>query len=201
MRAIIGLGNPGREYKGTRHNIGYMCVDVLAEKWNIDVRRRKFHAVYGEGAVAGVRAALVKPTTFMNASGLCVTEVASWYKLRPEDIVVVYDDFDLPLGSIRIREGGSAGTHNGMRSVIYQLGYDDFPRIRVGIGHADGQKGAIAHVLGAPTGEEAEKIRLALLDAADAVEMLMNGRIQEAQARFNKKGHSKKRDDADAQNV
>ena len=200
MRIVVGLGNPGREYRGTRHNIGYMTLDILAKRWDVDVRRRRFKAVLGEGLVVGQRTALVKPTTFMNNSGECVRDVMNWYKCAHDELIVICDDIDLPMGDIRIRAGGSAGTHNGMRSVIYQLGYDDFPRIRVGIGRADGQKGLIAHVLGEPTGEEAALINKAMEDAADAAELIINGRIQDAQARFNRKG-GKKAEQTDGENA
>ena len=130
---------------------------------------------------------LAKPETYMNLSGWSVMELCNWYKPGHDQLLLIYDDIDIPLGTIRIRGGGSSGTHNGMRSVIYQLGFDDFPRVRVGIGHADGQKGLIAHVLGAPEGEDREKLIAAIKDAADAAEMIVKGEILEAQARFNRR--------------
>lgn len=150
MFIIVGLGNPGREYENTRHNVGFMTVDMLADRFNIEVKRHNFRAVFGEGYIGGQKVVLAKPETYMNLSGWSVMELCNWYKPEHDQLLLIYDDIDIPLGTIRIRGGGSSGTHNGMRSVIYQLGFDDFPRVRVGIGHADGQKGLIAHVLGAP---------------------------------------------------
>lgn len=130
MFIIVGLGNPGREYAGTRHNAGYMALDILADRFGIEIKRHNFQAVFGEGFVAGQKVALVKPLTFMNESGRAVRDIMNWYKCQHDQLLLIYDDIDIPLGDIRIRAGGSAGTHNGMRSVIYQLQYDDFPRVR-----------------------------------------------------------------------
>ena len=187
MFIIVGLGNPGREYENTRHNIGFMTVDTLADRFNIEVKRHNFRAVFGEGYIGGQKVVLAKPETYMNLSGWSVMELCNWYKPEHDQLLLIYDDIDIPLGTIRIRGGGSSGTHNGMRSVIYQLGFDDFPRVRLGIGHADGQKGLIAHVLGAPEGEDREKLIAAIKDAADAAEMIVKGEILEAQARFNRR--------------
>ena len=187
MFIIVGLGNPGREYEHTRHNVGFMTLDVLADKFGIDIKRHNFKAVFGEGYIGTEKVVLAKPETYMNLSGWSVMELCGWYKPEHDRLLLIYDDIDISVGSIRIRGGGSSGTHNGMRSVIYQLGYDDFPRIRVGIGKADGQKGLIAHVLGAPEGEDREKLIAAIKDAADAAELIVGGELQEAQARYNKR--------------
>ena len=187
MFIIVGLGNPGREYAGTRHNAGYMALDILAD----------FQAVFGEGFAAGQKVALVKPLTFMNESGRAVRDIMNWYKCQHDQLLLIYDDIDIPLGDIRIRAGGSAGTHNGMRSVIYQLQYDDFPRVRVGIGQAQGQRGLVAHVLGAPQGEELEALRHGLAQAADAAELILNGQLLQAQAQFNKRPKKEKPSKAD----
>ena len=193
MYVVVGLGNPGREYAFTRHNVGYMTLDILAERWNIEVRRHNFRAVFGEGFAGGKKVVLAKPETFMNNSGWSVRDLVNWYKCAPEELVLIYDDIDLPVGSLRIREGGSAGTHNGMRSVVYQLGFDDFPRIRVGIGAAEGERGLIAHVMSMPAGEELEKLQSGMRNAADAAELIVSGQLQEAQGRFNKKAKSLKK--------
>ena len=121
----------------------------------------------------------------------------NWYKCQHDQLLLIYDDIDIPLGDIRIRAGGSAGTHNGMRSVIYQLQYDDFPRVRVGIGQAQGQRGLVAHVLGAPQGEELEALRHGLAQAADAAELILNGQLLQAQAQFNKRPKKEKLPKAD----
>ncbi len=197
MFIIVGLGNPGREYADTRHNAGYMVLDILAARFGIDIKRHNFQAVFGEGFVEGQKVALVKPLTFMNESGRAVRDIMNWYKCQHDQLLVIYDDIDIPLGDIRIRAGGSAGTHNGMRSVIYQLQYDDFPRVRVGIGQAQGQRGLVAHVLGAPQGEELEALRHGLAQAADGAEMILKGQLLEAQAQFNKRPKKEKSVKAD----
>lgn len=134
MHIIIGLGNPGKEYHRTRHNVGFDVIDVLSEKLGIALTKIAMHGLIGEGFVGGEKVILVKPQTYMNCSGQCVTELVSWYKAPMENIMVIYDDIDLPLGKLRLRQSGSAGTHNGMRSVIGLLGRQDFPRLRVGVG-------------------------------------------------------------------
>ena len=192
MFIIVGLGNPGREYAGTRHNAGFMVLDILAERFDIEIKRHNFHAVFGEGFVDGQKVVLVKPETFMNESGRAVREIFAWYKCSPEQLLIIYDDIDIPLGDIRIRGGGSAGTHNGMRSVIYQLCFDSFPRIRVGIGQAQGQRGLIAHVLGAPQGEEKSLFDQGLSQAADGAELIVQGKLLDAQSRFNKRPKKEK---------
>lgn len=134
MHIIIGLGNPGREYQRTRHNVGFDVLDVLSEKMGIALTKSAMHGLIGEGFLEGEKVVLVKPQTYMNLSGQCVTELVSWYKPPMENVLVIYDDIDLPLGKLRLRANGSAGTHNGMRSVIGLLGRQDFPRLRVGVG-------------------------------------------------------------------
>ena len=134
MHIIIGLGNPGKEYHRTRHNVGFDVIDVLSEKLGIALTKIAMHGLIGEGFVGGEKVILVKPQTYMNCSGQCVTELVSWYKAPMENVMVIYDDIDLPLGKLRLRQSGSAGTHNGMRSVIGLLGRQDFPRLRVGVG-------------------------------------------------------------------
>ncbi|HWQ59408.1 MAG TPA: aminoacyl-tRNA hydrolase [Clostridia bacterium] len=193
MFLIVGLGNPGREYAMTRHNIGFMTLDALAGRHGIDIRRERFRSVFGEGRIEGERIVLAKPATFMNNSGWAVRDLVNWYKVAPSELVVIFDDADIPLGTIRVREGGSSGSHNGMKSIIYQLGFDDFPRVRVGIGSPEGERDMIAHVLGMPSGEDMEKLRLTIGEAADAAELIAAGRLADAQARFNKRAHSGKK--------
>ncbi|MGN0997121.1 MAG: aminoacyl-tRNA hydrolase [Candidatus Ventricola sp.] len=134
MHIVIGLGNPGREYQRTRHNVGFDVIDVLSEKLGIPLTRSAMHGLIGEGFVGGEKVLLVKPQTYMNLSGQCVTELLSFYKPPMENVLVIFDDIDLPLGKLRLRRDGSAGTHNGMRSIIGLLGRQDFPRLRVGVG-------------------------------------------------------------------
>ena len=186
MYIIVGLGNPGREYANTRHNAGFMTLDILADRWNIEIKRHNFRSVFGEGLVDGKKVVLAKPETFMNLSGFAVMDLVNWYKPEHYELIVLYDDADIPLGTVRIRGGGSSGTHNGMKSIIYQLGFDDFPRVRVGIGEAD-QRGMIAHVLGEVSGADREVFGKAIEDAATAAEMIASGKLLEAQARFNQR--------------
>lgn len=190
MFIIVGLGNPGREYANTRHNAGYMVLDMLADKEGIDISRHNFRSVYGEGWIGNQKVVLAKPETFMNNSGFAVRDLVNWYKVPNDHLLVIYDDADIPTGTLRMRDKGSAGTHNGMRSVIYQLGFDDFPRIRVGIGSA--AHGMIGHVLGDFSEEEKPLVKAALSSAASAAELIISGKMQEAQAKFNHKGKNSK---------
>ena len=134
MYLIVGLGNPGREYESTRHNAGFLVVDRLAEKMGISVSTRKFLGFTGSGMLGGEKVLLLKPQTYMNASGESVRAAADFYKLEPAQVIVVYDDISLDVGSVRIRAKGSAGGHNGMKSIIAHLGTEEYPRVRVGIG-------------------------------------------------------------------
>lgn len=186
MFVIVGLGNPGREYASTRHNAGYMALDILAERHNIDIRRHNFRSVFGEGRIGAEKVVLAKPETFMNNSGFAVRDLLNWYKVGHDHLIVVYDDADIPVGTLRMREKGSAGSHNGMKSIVYQLGFDDFPRVRIGIGGAE--HGMVGHVLGEFSEDEKPEVKKALTDAADALELIVKGRLQDAQARFNHKG-------------
>lgn len=133
MYIIAGLGNPGKEYTNTRHNAGYMAVEHLAEKFNVKLNKLKFNSVYGDMTLNGEKVMLVKPVTYMNRSGIAISEIMNFYKIPSENLVVIYDDIDLPLGALRIRPEGSPGTHNGMKSITSSVG-NNFPRIRIGIG-------------------------------------------------------------------
>ncbi|MGO0058523.1 aminoacyl-tRNA hydrolase [Brevibacillus fluminis] len=133
MKVIIGLGNPGKKYEDTRHNVGFMAIDKISEQWGIPVAQEKFRALVGEGRIEGERVLLVKPLTYMNLSGESVAEIMKFYKLVPDDILVIYDDLDLPVGQLRLREKGSAGGHNGIKSLIAHLGTQEFKRAKIGI--------------------------------------------------------------------
>ncbi len=164
---IAGLGNPGREYETTRHNMGFMVIDILADKTGIDVKKLKHKALYGTGTIDGHKVMLVKPQTYMNLSGESIREIMRYYKVPVENLLVIYDDIDIEAGTLRIRKKGSAGTHNGMKSIIYQLGSDEFPRIRVGIG--DKRKGDLKdYVIGSLGKKEAEELAPVLNTCADA---------------------------------
>ena len=134
MFVVVGLGNPGSKYAHTRHNVGFDVVEILSQKYDIPVVRSRCKATVGEGFIRGQRVALARPETYMNLSGESVVQLVNWYKPERDQLIVVYDDVDLPEGKLRFRPSGSAGTHNGMRNIIYLLGRDDFPRFRVGTG-------------------------------------------------------------------
>ena len=154
MRLVIGLGNPGNEYERTRHNVGFRIVDMLATKYGWKWERRE-RAMLASGTIGTEKVVLVKPITFMNKSGEAVGELVRWYKLQPADILVIYDDMDLPVGKIRVRGNGSAGGHNGISNIIRHLHTNEFPRLRVGIGRAtNSHVETIGYVLGAPAGDE-----------------------------------------------
>ncbi|NLF28258.1 MAG: aminoacyl-tRNA hydrolase [Clostridiales bacterium] len=174
MIVVVGLGNPGRKYEHTRHNVGFDIVDVLAQRNGISLARLKCKAAVGEGAIAGKRVALALPQTFMNLSGESVVQLVNWYKPENDQLIVCYDDVDLPEGKLRFRTNGSAGTHNGMRSIIYLLGRDDFPRVRVGIGRPPEGWELSDYVL---TGYRTAELRKTMFDAyvaaAEAVEHLI----------------------------
>jgi peptidyl-tRNA hydrolase, PTH1 family len=181
---IVGLGNPGAKYDRTRHNVGFDLVDRLAQRWQIAMTdQKKFQGIAGEGWAGRAKARLLKPQTFMNLSGQSVRALLDWYKLQPEEVLVLYDDLDLPLGKLRIRLSGSAGGHNGMKSIISHLGTSNFPRLRMGIGKSKDE--TISHVLGKFMPEEAKVVTEVLDLAGDAVEMSLNVGVENAMNKFN----------------
>lgn len=196
MYVIAGLGNPGKKYAQTRHNMGFITVDQLAEKHHIKVDRLKFKALVGEGRIAGQKVLLVKPQTYMNLSGESLREVMRFYKLEPEQLIVIYDDIDLEVGALRIRKFGSAGTHNGMRSVVYQLQSDRFPRIRIGIG-SSGKKDLINFVTGGFSKDEVPALEDAVTKAVCALECMLEEGIDKAMNQYNTKKKSKKEEKKD----
>ena len=183
MFLIAGLGNCGKEYERTRHNVGFVAIDYLAEKYGIDVKKIKFKALIGEGRIGSERVILAKPTTFMNASGESLMEIAKFYKLPPENIIVIYDDSAIDVGRLRIRPGGSDGGHNGMKSIIYLLQSDAFPRIRVGIGKAKGDM--VNHVLGNFSKEEGVLVTKCIKACDKIVEEIMKNGAQSAMNKYN----------------
>ncbi len=189
MKAIIGLGNPGRDYKWTRHNVGFEVINKLAYDYNIDMNKEKYKALTGEGRIGFEKVLLIEPLTYMNLSGESVREFVNFYKLQPEDIIVVCDDINLPVGSIRIRAKGSDGGQKGLRNIIYQLGYDNFTRVRVGVGEKPPQWDLAKYVLSKFTEEENTDIIKGITDAGDAVAMIVkDGSTQQAMNTYNKKG-------------
>jgi peptidyl-tRNA hydrolase, PTH1 family len=183
LKLIVGLGNPGRQYSATRHNVGFRLIDELAKRHRIHVKRRMGRALVGEGRIGDEDVLLVKPLTFMNLSGESVSHLARRYRVQPEDVIVAYDDMNLPTGKLRVRARGSSGGHNGMKSLIYCLRTEEFPRVRVGIGSVEGQ--AIEHGLSKFTRAELELISPAISTGADAVEAILADGIEPAMNRFN----------------
>lgn len=193
MYLIVGLGNPGSKYAHTRHNVGFDVLDALGKKLNVSISREKNNALIGECFVAGQKVILAQPQTFMNLSGEAVMPLVNFYKIPPENLLVVYDDIDLPQGHIRIRKNGSAGTHNGMRSIVGLLGYENFPRLRVGVGQKREGYELADWVLGHYIGEEQEVADKAFALAADAiVDYIQNG-IESAMRTYNTKKEKKKK--------
>jgi len=182
---IVGLGNPGRQYAATRHNVSYRVVELVAEKWGLRLRRSRFRGRLALGQVAGVRVGLLQPTTFMNNSGQSVAPAARYYRVAPERILVISDDVHLELGRLRLRRGGSAGGHGGLASVIRELGSSDFPRLRVGVAGPGAEVDRIAYVLGRFRAEEVAPAVLAVRRAAEAVEVWLGEGLEAAANRFN----------------
>lgn len=184
MYIVVGLGNPGPRFADTRHNMGFITVDRIAGLKHVKVNKLKHRAMVGEYMLAGHKVMLVKPMTFMNLSGESVGEIMRFYKLPPENLIVIYDDMDLPAGRLRIRKKGSAGSHNGMKSVIYHLGTDEFPRIRIGIG-AHGAVPAADYVTGGFTKEDVPVLEDAVDRAAGAVDAIITDGIDKAMNLYN----------------
>ncbi|WP_027410134.1 aminoacyl-tRNA hydrolase [Anoxybacteroides tepidamans] len=185
MKLFVGLGNPGREYEQTRHNIGFMIVDELAKRWSISYNQAKFNGVFASHIIAGEKVILCKPLTYMNLSGECVRPFMDYYKIDIEDVVVIYDDLDIPVGKIRLRMKGSAGGHNGIKSLIHHLGTDQFKRIRVGIGRPQNGQRVADYVLGRFTQEEEADIQHAIIRAADACEKAVSASFLQVMNEFN----------------
>lgn len=183
-KLIVGLGNPGSEYQGTRHNIGFMAIDILARRHHINVKTRRGKAIIGEGEIEGQRIILVKPHTFMNLSGQAVADLSRRYRLQPSDVIVIADDVSLPLGRLRIRASGSAGGHNGLKSIIFSLHSEEFSRVRIGIGSPNRGE-MVDHVLSRFRRDESQTVHESVMRAADAVETILSSGIEMAMNRFN----------------
>ncbi|MDJ0570586.1 MAG: aminoacyl-tRNA hydrolase [Pleurocapsa sp. MO_192.B19] len=184
---IVGLGNPEPKYARTRHNIGFDAVDELAKIWQMSLRENKrFQGLFAEGvAPGGKRIRLLKPLTYMNRSGQSVRAVTDWYKINPKSVLVIYDDMDLPVGRLRMRLSGSAGGHNGMKSIISHLGSQEFPRLRIGIGKSDGKKQTISHVLGKFSLVETKIVEEILYISVKAIELSLKEGIEKSMSRYN----------------
>ncbi len=183
MHLLVGLGNPGTKYADTRHNVGFMVIDELLHRWGGSNYRRHCRSLVAEERLCGERVALAKPQTFMNKSGEAVAALLSWYKVPMDRLLVIYDDLDLPLGQLRLRTTGSAGGHNGMRSIISCLGRQDIRRLRIGIGAPAGV--AVEYVLGRFSSGERSAVELMIAQAADAVESILEQGFEAAMNKYN----------------
>lgn len=191
MYIIVGLGNPKAEYKNTRHNMGFDVIDVLADKEGINMDIKKHKAICGKGTICGKKVILAQPQTFMNLSGQSVAELINYYKIDPvKELIVIYDDIDLDPGQLRVRKQGSAGGHNGMKSVIGSIGTQDFTRIRVGVGAKPKEYDLADYVLGHFTKEEREVVDKAIISASEAVKVILTEGTDIAMNRYNKKSEA-----------
>lgn len=187
MKLLIGLGNPTREYVGTRHNIGFDAITRISDTYGITVTEKKHKAMVGKGVIEGEKVLLIKPETYMNLSGESVIDAVNYYKTGPEDIIVFCDDINLEPGQIRIRKKGSAGGHNGLKNIIAHLGTEDFARCRIGVGEKPEGWDLADHVLGHFPKEQEPLIRDALKDAEDVARLFVRGELDAAMNLYNKK--------------
>lgn len=183
MFLIVGLGNPGKEYEDTRHNIGFKVVDNIAKEYNIQINRQKFKGIYGEGFINGEKVILLKPTTYMNLSGESVGEVVNFYNIENDEILIIYDDISLDIGKLRIREKGSAGGHNGIKSIIAHLGSEVFSRIKIGVGQPNSD--LVKHVLGKFSKEEMVTLDESIEAATNATAEIIKNDVKTAMNQFN----------------
>ena len=184
MYLIVGLGNPGRQYEDTRHNIGFKAIEYLSGMWDIPVKRIRFRALLGEGTILGEKVVLAKPSTFMNASGESVGEIARYYGIAPEKIIVIQDDIALPTGRLRIRHSGSDGGHNGIKNILYHLKTDAFCRIKIGAG-APRDTDVIAHVLGGFSKEDGVRVTTCIRETDKIIETIIKSGVEAAMNQFN----------------
>ncbi len=199
MFIIVGLGNPGKEYENTRHNAGFNSLDVLAGKYNISIREAEHKALVGKGYIEGQKVILVKPQTYMNNSGEAVREITDYYKVDPEsELIVLYDDISLPVGTLRIRDKGSAGGHNGIKSLIQHLGTQVFLRIKVGVGDKIPEMDLVNHVLGHFSKDDAEVMKESFTKAAQATVMMLGGDIEKAMNIYNTKPKKEKKENKES---
>ena len=186
MKLVVGLGNPGSEYRDTRHNVGFLVADEIARRWRLsDAWREKFEALHVRTTVGDQAVIVAKPRTFMNLSGQAVAGLAAFYQIDPADVLVVTDDVALPLGRLRARPDGGAGGHNGLKSIIQHLGTPAFPRVRVGVGRGDDRRDLADHVLGRFDAGERDTVSAAVLRAADASERFLTDGIERVMSVFN----------------
>lgn len=182
---VVGLGNPGKNYANTRHNVGFDTIDLLSHRNNIKINKIKFKSVYGEGSIGGEKVILLKPQTYMNNSGMAVLDLYKFYKLPIQNIIVIVDDVDIEFGTTRIRKQGSAGSHNGLKSIIYNLNRDDFPRVKIGIGEKKQGQDLANFVLSKFSKDERGIMDEAITEAALAIETMITYNIDKAMNEFN----------------
>ena len=182
---LVCLGNPGKEYENTRHNMGFLAADRLAERQNFKINKLKFRALTGETNLGGARVLVLKPQTYMNLSGEAVREAAQFYKIPADHVLVIYDDVSLPVGKLRVRPTGSAGGHNGIKNIIAHLGTQDFPRIKIGTGAPEDKEGMIDWVIGVPSQKEREVLLDAFKRAIEAAACVIEHGCQRAMNDFN----------------
>lgn len=190
MYVIVGLGNPGREYRDTRHNIGFKAIDLLANRNSIDINKIKFKSVYGEGFIKGEKVILLKPQTYMNNSGISVREIVDYFKVPMDKLLIIVDDIDIDFASVKIKKKGSAGSHNGLKSIIYHLQDDKFPRIKIGIGEKYERQDLSDFVLSKFGKDEIEEIGISILNAAEAIETIVTEDLNSAMNKYNVKSCS-----------
>ncbi|HKQ32510.1 MAG TPA: aminoacyl-tRNA hydrolase [Thermodesulfobacteriota bacterium] len=190
MNLVVGLGNPGSEYASTKHNLGFLAVDEIGKRAGIDLTRKKFHGLYGEGIFRRDKLILLKPETYMNRSGESVSSAVSFYHIPPENIIIVHDELDLPAGTVRIKPGGGSAGHKGVASIIERLGNGDFIRIRIGIGKPKQKSGTVSHVLSKFSKEENEIVNESVLKAADAVLEVIEHGLRKAMNKYNVRAES-----------
>ena len=184
---IAGLGNPGKEYEKTRHNIGFLSIDYIAERLGVRIDRAKFHALVAEAKMADARVLLMKPETYMNNSGLAIGEAAAFYKIPPERVLILHDEISFDPGIIRIRRKGSAGGHNGLKSIIAHLSSDEFPRIKIGVGKKPSPEYDLADfVLGKFSKDDLDAIANRYVDIESACALIVKGKIDDAMQKFSK---------------
>ncbi|MBD5088007.1 MAG: aminoacyl-tRNA hydrolase [Clostridiales bacterium] len=187
MYLIVGLGNPGNKYAGTRHNIGFSAITYLSDHFRISLNQNKHKAIFGTGYIGSEKVILAMPQTFMNLSGESVRPLADFFKIPPSNILVIFDDISLDVGQLRIRKKGSAGGHNGIKSIIQHLGTEEFPRIKIGVGEKPQGWDLADHVLARFPEEQEETVRQSLLDATDACEKIIEDSIEAAMNIYNQK--------------
>lgn len=193
MYIIVGLGNPGKDYQNTRHNIGFDVIDTLADMAGISVIEKRHKAIIGKGVIDGQKVILVKPQTYMNLSGESVREVIDYYKVdEEEELIVISDDISLDVGMLRVRKKGSAGGHNGLKNIIQHLGHDTFMRIKMGVGEKPKGYDLADYVLGHFTQDERKTMDAAAKSATEAIRMMMAGDVDKAMNMFNKKATQQK---------